>query len=619
MEKNDERNPKISLSETRKNVVFLFGDIWREDKLLILLLALDTVGGVALPFFGIYLPKLVVGLLTNQASTSTVWLQLGGFTLGMAASYFLCKFASGQLYFHINDLRYPYYGTKIYLRTLECEYNELESPEGQKRKQKANNCIWFGDWSASTRLVNGVKGLVVAALGFVLYAGILATLHPLIVLALILTSLATYLAMRWAINYQRTKRTEDAEINGKLGYVARTFANFEYGKDVRLYNAGGLYRSHRENLVGRYIKMQRKITNRLYVTNVTNAAVTLLRDGLAYAYLIWQVLHGRMPLANFVFYFAAIAGFSGWLTGLLAQFSDITGTQPQMSDLRNYLQQDLDIPLAAKRTERLNVNSAPSVVFENVSFSYEPGKPVLDHFSLDIAAGEKIALVGVNGAGKTTLVKLLCGFYEPDEGRILINGVDISTVIREDLFALFSAVFQDIFQLSLSLRENVSLRRPEETDENRIHKSLEQAGLWSNVQKLPHGLDTELMRDFDDEGVMLSGGQQQKLLLARALYKNAPVLILDEPTAALDPIAEDNLYKQYNQLAANKTAIYISHRLASTRFCDRVVYLNNAHAEEIGTHDELMKNGGGYAHMFEVQSHYYKSGNLDETGLEAAI
>jgi ABC-type multidrug transport system fused ATPase/permease subunit len=611
----DERNPKISISEMRKNIAFIFGDIWREDKLLILLLALDTVGGVVLPFFGIYLPKLVVDLLANHADPSTVLLQLGGFTLGMAATYFLCKFASGQLYFHINDLRFPIYGTKIYLRTLNCEYSELESSEGQKRKEKAMNCIRFGDWSATTRLVNGVKGLVVALLGFVLYAGILASLHPLIILALALTSLATYLAMRWAINYQRTKRTEDAEINEKLNYIADKFANFEYGKDIRLYDAVGLYKRHREDLVDRYLKMNRKITNRLYVTNVTNAAVTFFRDGLAYAYLIWQVLNGHMTLDFFVFYFAAIAGFSDWLTSLLIQFADVTGTQSQISDMRSYLQQD--IPVNAKRTEHLKVNGAPSIIFENVSFAYEAGKPILDHFSLDIAAGEKIALVGVNGAGKTTLVKLLCGFYEPDAGRILINGIDISTVIREDLFALFSPVFQDIFQLNLSLRENVSLRHPDETDEERIRESLKMAGIWTDIIKMPHGLDTELLRDFDDEGVMLSGGQQQKLLLARALYKNAPVLILDEPTAALDPIAEDNLYQQYNHLAASKTSIYISHRLASTRFCDRVVYLNNAIAEEIGTHEELMKNGESYAHMFEIQSHYYKSGDLEE--MEAAL
>jgi ABC-type multidrug transport system fused ATPase/permease subunit len=288
-----------------------------------------------------------------------------------------------------------------------------------------------------------------------------------------------------------------------------------------------------------------------------------------------------------------------------------------MSDLRNYLERDLDARLSAKRTARLKISAAPSIVFENVSFAYEPGKPVLDNFSLNIAAGEKIALVGVNGAGKTTLVKLLCGFYEPDAGRILIDGIDISTVVREDLFALFSAVFQDIFQVSLTLRENISLRRAEETDDEKIRESLENAGLWDDVQKMPHGPDTELLRDFDDEGVMLSGGQQQKLLLARALYKNAPVLILDEPTAALDPIAEDNLYRQYNQLAAHKTSIYISHRLASTRFCDRVVYLNNAVAEELGTHEELMENGKGYARMYEIQSQYYKSGSMD--GREAVL
>ncbi|MDR0964825.1 MAG: ABC transporter ATP-binding protein/permease [Clostridium sp.] len=377
-----------------------------------------------------------------------------------------------------------------------------------------------------------------------------------------------------------------------------------------------MYKNHRERLVEKNQKMNRNISNRLYVTNITNAAVTLLRDGIAYAYLIKQILDCQLTLDYFVFYFAAIAGFSGWLTGLLTQFADVTGAGSQMSDLRHYIQDD--IPLSAKRTRHFKIDNAPSIEFEDVSFAYEAGKPVLSHFSLKIAAGEKIALVGVNGAGKTTLVKLLCGFYEPDTGRILINGIDISTVLREDLFALFSAVFQDIYQLRLSVRENVSLRLTHDTDEAKLRESLEQAGLWADIEKMPHGLDTDLLRDYDDEGVMLSGGQQQKLLLARALYKNAPILILDEPTAALDPIAEDTLYQKYNQLAKNKTSIYISHRLASTRFCDRVIYLNHSVAEEVGTHAQLMKNGKGYAHMFEIQSHYYQNGSFEGIeGMEA--
>jgi ABC-type multidrug transport system fused ATPase/permease subunit len=274
-------------------------------------------------------------------------------------------------------------------------------------------------------------------------------------------------------------------------------------------------------------------------------------------------------------------------------------------DIKDYLDQneqsDSDDVISTP-----DIVTPPSIIFENVSFSYDNSEePVLQDFNMEIMAGEKIALIGVNGAGKTTLVKLMCGFYQPCEGRVLINGVDTKYYLRDDLYALFSAVFQDIMILPYTLAENIALRPAAEVDGMRVADSLKRAGLWDYIESLPHGIDSMMLRITDKDGLLLSGGQQQKLLLARALYKDAPMLILDEPTAALDPIAESEIYEQYHELAQRKTALYISHRLASTRFCDRIIYLNNGQAEEVGTHDELMALDGGYAHMYEVQSHYY--------------
>lgn len=234
----------------------------------------------------------------------------------------------------------------------------------------------------------------------------------------------------------------------------------------------------------------------------------------------------------------------------------------------------------------------------------------MDHFNLKINAGEKLALVGVNGAGKTTFVKLLCGMYEPDEGRILIGGIDRNEFPKEELYELFSAVFQEPFILPVTVAENLTFER--DYDSKKAWDALERAGLSEKFHEKGVTMDTFFDKDMDEDGIELSGGEEQRFLLARALYKDAPILVLDEPTAALDPIAESEIYDNYAQYSEGKTAVFISHRLASTRFSDRIVLLGEGGILEEGSHQELMDLKGAYANMFEVQSRYYAKTRLEK-------
>ena len=243
--------------------------------------------------------------------------------------------------------------------------------------------------------------------------------------------------------------------------------------------------------------------------------------------------------------------------------------------------------------------------FENVSYRYPGAKEdTIKNLDLTIHPGEKLAIVGLNGAGKTTLIKLLSGFLDPNEGRVLLNGTDIREFDRRKYYELFSAVFQDFSVLPATIRENVtqSLDKP---DIERLWRALELAGLSSKVKSLPSELETQVTRDVYEDGTELSGGETQRLMLARVIYRNSPVILLDEPTAALDPIAENEIYLRYNEIAEGNISVFISHRLASTRFCDRILYLEDGGIVEEGTHDELMSAGGKYAELFEVQSKYY--------------
>ena len=240
----------------------------------------------------------------------------------------------------------------------------------------------------------------------------------------------------------------------------------------------------------------------------------------------------------------------------------------------------------------------------DLCFSYPNSeKYVLDHLNLTIKPGEKMALVGENGSGKSTLIKLLCKLYKPSSGVIYLNGIDISQIPDDIYWEIIGAVFQDAMVFPFSIRDNITLE--ESVDEERLSKAINDSGIEQIMDGLSNGIDTVLLRILDDEGLDISGGQRQRLYLARALYKNNKFLMLDEPTAALDPLAEASLYKQYDSLTKGKTSLYISHRLASTKFCDRVAYLKDGKILELGSHDELMDSNGEYKELFHIQAKYY--------------
>ena len=252
-----------------------------------------------------------------------------------------------------------------------------------------------------------------------------------------------------------------------------------------------------------------------------------------------------------------------------------------------------------------------AITLDHVTFGYKgQSKKIFEDFCLEIPAGQKVALVGINGAGKTTLVKLLCGLYKPDSGRILFNGIELNETCRNAFQRNLAVIFQDAIVMSVSIAENISCQPLEDTDREKVIEVLKRANLWDRIERLPQREMTFIGKDLDDNGIQLSGGEVQRLILARALYKEAKMLILDEPTAALDAIAENEMYKMVNDLVEDHTALFISHRLSSTQFCDRILFLENGKIAEDGTHDQLMRKKGKYAEMFDIQSQYYQEGDV---------
>ena len=595
------------------NVIYLLKEIAADRPFLFALIVVEVICTVAAPVIGIYLPSYAVTLVTDRVDVMEVLLRLGALGMIFAIVQGLRDMAVDGKYILANGMRL-YFQKKLLFRSLHCDYVHTESKEGMTLYQRAMDTLFNGDWSGTSRMLGAAIGLVTSSVSFAIYFGILADLHLLVVIAMVAMSIVNLVLYRHAQNYEHAQKDNKADINQKLEYVEYTARDISYAKDIRLYSMNSWFLETRERLTEAYSRLINQIRNRFFAVTCFNNFSRVLQNGLAYGYLIWSVLEQRIGVNEFVLYFGAIRGFSDFVGSISDHFNALRSANLQMNDMRKYM----DVTDRSEG-EPENVAQLPDadhldIEFDHVWFSYEKDtNPVLRDFCLKIEKGEKLALVGINGAGKTTIVKLLCGFYRPQRGMIRIGGVDIRQFSKEDLYKLFSAVFQDLYIDPFTVAENISMSLEAETDMERVEECLNRTGLLETIRSHPRHLHANMTNKIRS-GIVLSGGQQQKLLMSRALYKEAPIMILDEPTAALDPIAESETYENFHGLTGDKTVIYISHRLASTRFCDRIVFLKDGKNAECGTHEELVSLHGEYAKMFEVQSHYYKEGgNGSET------
>lgn len=466
---------------------------------------------------------------------------------------------------------------------------------------------------ASEAIWTTLTDLMTSCIGFIVYLALLTNLNLWLAALVAATTAVSYFASKRINEWGYLHRSEELELTKRIEYANKTATSREFAKDIRMFGLRGWLEDLWGSTMRLYSAFCAKRERKYIWANIIDIVLTFLRNGIAYAFLIGITVKNGLPASQFLLYFAALSGFAQWVVEILDKLSVMHKQSLDISTIREFL--DWNEPFDLNGGERIafEPNKQYEIRLDDVSFRYpKADKDTLSHINLTVHPGEKLAIVGLNGAGKTTLVKLVCGFLDPTEGRILLNGEDIRKFNRNDYYALFSAVFQEFSVLDVTVKENVA-QCVDGIDETRVWQCIDKAGLTEKIQSLPKGIETHLGRRVFKDGVEFSGGQTQRLMLARALYKNAPILVLDEPTAALDPIAENDIYQKYNDMTHGRTSFFISHRLASTRFCDRIIFVDSGKIAEEGTHNELLKNGGGYAYLFEVQSKYYRSDNQDGT------
>lgn len=455
---------------------------------------------------------------------------------------------------------------------------------------------------------------------------LIVTLTTIIVLDWRLIAALAVIAVLQFLFFRHTVKKDRKEVWNTMGgtwrqinYMEQTTRSFDYAKDIRLFGMKNwLLDKQKEIVYGKQKKMLHS-RNLWMVNSLVAHMLQIVMMAMIYYVFIAAFLQESITIGDFTLYTGLAVSFSGALNGILNAIGTLKERSMQTDDFRSFV----DIP-EDDETECVDIPKTDKYTFEfkNVSFQYKGQEGyALKNLNLTLEAGKRLAVVGLNGAGKTTFIKLLLRLYDVTEGEILMNGTNIKKFRRREYYELFSPVFQNVEIFAFPMSENVSMKRPEDTDKALCEKCLIQGGLKEKLNSLENGVDTQLLKVVYDDGVDLSGGEKQKLALARALYKNSPIIVLDEPTAALDALAEYNLYKSFDEIIGDKTAVYISHRLSSTRFCDNIAMFKAGEMVEQGTHEELLEKGGAYAEMFEIQAQYYKdeNDNANTFGEEAVL
>ena len=599
---DEKKNPLHREYGLLNNLKWIFSAVLKYDRAILLFAGIGVLCAPLMSYLWTFISKFIIDLITGEGDTDSLLVMMAVFTVIQLVSTMLSTLPNGEWHRYIR-VRFMLILEKN-IKAMTVDFRCLEDSDVMDCYEKASEACGNNN--------DGVEGLMRYSVLFlqsvaVTVVGIiiLGTLNIWIMLGIAVLAAANF-AIRNAANKWGKAHIWDplAKWWRRSGYMQREVTDFTFAKEVRLF---GL----KDWLTGKYRELQKEryraqINNEklwfgvAVAASIINAAVQLF----VYIYLIYAVSRGEVSIGDFSLYIASSTTMFSYMNNLLNGIADLFQKSRQVDDFRSFMDFDGgDDPGEGKELPPLD---SYEFEFRNVSFKYPKAERfALENLSLTVKAGERLAVVGLNGAGKSTFIKLLLRLYEPTEGEIFLNGVNVKEYSKRSYYKAFAPVFQDVELFAFPLAENVSMQSPENTDKAFAEKCLIDAGMGDKLKELSDGVSTEILKIIHDDGVDLSGGEKQKLALARALYKNAPVAVLDEPTAALDALAESKLYSDFDKLIGGKTAVYISHRLSSTQFCNNVAMFRDGHLEEYGTHEELMHRDGAYAEMFRIQAQYY--------------
>jgi ATP-binding cassette subfamily B protein/ATP-binding cassette subfamily C protein len=580
---------------------YFYGIAWRHEKPYFLVIAANMLVSGLSPFVNIFVPKRIIDELMGARQADVLVLLVAVLVLlnlAVSVAANLTRYFTDK--YHIRLVQRLV--RMLVEKCMSMDFSHTENADILAQREKAIRGMdtTYGSIEVMTFTLGALVSAVITLVGTVYVVG---RLSPLLLAVLIAVTAANMLIVSRLSKGSTEFYKNLIEDQRKFGYYTWELKRFQYGKDIRIYNAVPLIKQRIDDYASKDWFMQRKFNRRQNRYTVMTTLLNAAQQALLYGYLGVRVVTKLITVGEFQMLVTASLNFAGSLRGIVENVIGLARVVEYINETRVFLQQ----PDVMRSGSRPVVKADKHTIeFRDVSFKYPNAENYsLRHVSITLTPGSKLSVVGRNGAGKTTFIKLLCRLYDPAEGQILLDGADIREYDLDSYRELLSVVFQDYKLLAFSLRENIAAAP--EADDARVLEAACKAGFIERLETLEKGLDTAVYKDFDKNGVEFSGGESQKIAIARAIYKNAPITVLDEPTAALDPMAEYDIYNRFDSLIGDKTAIYISHRLSSCRFCDNIAVFKDGEIVQYGPHDALVKDEGGeYFTMWTAQAKYYE-------------
>jgi len=551
------------------------------------------------PIVTAYIPKAMIDCITEGVTVGRLTLVVGLLSVLLVLTTWFAPFMQELLNGSARIIRMRY-AVLAFRKNLYTDYKNIESPHGREKNKRAME-FYRSYYSGSSDFLDSCNQFCVCIVGIITSLALIYKINMIMILIILATCVCEFFLLKFLNKKEKKTKNERSKIFVRFDYYYNLCRDFSAAKDIRLYGFTDYFMLAVAKIIYELEAVNQKFARQNIKVGGTRALLNLLRELVAYVYLTYLVCSSRLSVSDFIFYFGIITGFSNWIMNAVYQYSNLERCCNDCAAFREFAESTDE----NDNKPDIDFKDIESIEFQNISFKYQSAeKSTINNMSFKVNKGENIAIVGENGAGKTTAVKLLCGLYYPTSGETLINGKSNRDFSGNSYFNLFSAVFQDYYFMPMTIAENICATS--NYDKEKLFAAFEKAGISDKINTLPDKEKSYMIKDVYKDAVDFSGGEKQKLLLAKAIYKNAPVLILDEPTAALDPIAENELYLKYNEITSNKISFFISHRLSSTRFCDRILFIKGGRIAESGTHEELMALKGLYYRMYQIQSYYYK-------------
>ncbi|MCL1794913.1 MAG: ABC transporter ATP-binding protein/permease [Oscillospiraceae bacterium] len=608
--KLDDKAPKVRFNIKYFNEIIKI--IWQYQRPLIFTMFIKVIIGTVVNFPMIIFPKFIIDELINGTNFPKLIVYIALMVIVSFALNTISAFVDNMEQ-HMRSILNLKLSNIVQQKSLEIDYSLFLETKTQEAMWAACKVADNDNFSS---MLNSITGFATGLFTFIA----VITLVSKIDISLLLIS-SVMICIQSIVTSFRTKKDIEFNKEGnpywrRFNYLSWVANRSQYRKDLTIYDSQNFVVKKMDNFLTFISGFMKKRRNMAIKSDLLNNCNSTGFQFLSYLLLGIKVFNRIITIGDFTMYMTALNSFVSACNSMVGNVININNRTEYFQTFKEFMKIEGEfrkngIKISKEDTKNL------AIEFENVSFKYS-GQDVytLNNVNIKIKANERLAIVGENGAGKSTFVKLMSGLYQPTEGRILLNGIDIKEIDYNDYIKLFSAVFQDFQFFSFSVMENITFEEDAyETNLAKAEKLMIDNGLGKRLQTLKKGLNTQITKDFDSDGEELSGGEMQKLAIIRALYKDSPIIILDEPTAALDPNAEYEIYKKFSDMTFDKTAVYISHRIASTRFCDNIAVFDEGKIVEYGVFKDLLSKNGKYAEMYNKQAQYFDENiNINENG-----